>query len=127
MAVTTQSGNTSVTGSVTTSISSIGLISPSAGQTMINVTFDAASTDTVLYTVTAGKTFYCMGYFLSTSTNANIGLKSDGVAVVKGTLSGNTGTSASGNLLFKTAATKNITGHTGVATSLYGSFWGYEV
>jgi len=67
MGQTIQSGNTSVNGSVTTTVSGLGLNTVGAGQTIVNKCFSGAGSSQNVYTVTAGKTFYLHGALLSMS------------------------------------------------------------
>lgn len=121
-------------GSVTATIAG-NLPAPSASQSLINKcdfgTIGTATSRTI-HTVTAGKTFYCLGISVgSGSTAGNYRIKSDGTVVDRGIIgTGFSPCSKSGGVLFTTAATKAITidlesGGDTAATSTI--IWGYEV
>jgi len=82
MSMSNSSGNTSVTGNVTTTIGAIGILTPSATQTIINARSNTNG-NADLYTVTTGKTFYLMGVWSQNSGVYSTKIfKNDGTTVV---------------------------------------------
>lgn len=120
-------GTTKVTGNVTTTISG-NLPSPSGTQTLVRAHISGGSNGSALYTVTAGKTFYCLGLSFDSSTDSSQSLTIDGTAtqfpVIVGTVK--TKIVFTGGILFSLGATKSITVATNAASSIYCSMWGYE-
>jgi hypothetical protein len=132
MGMTTTSTSVTVTGSIATA-----LPAPSSSQTLINVCAATASTGDTLYTVTAGKTFYCMGLVIKDvgKNNGNVVILSDGVAKIAmacgidaaGTNLKTTPITAGNCPIFKTAATKTVTvTHDCGAGNLGVTMWGFE-
>ena len=62
MGVNVNSGTTSVSGSVTTTVTGLGLPKPSSTQTLVHAAVFDANAGTTIYTVPAGKRFYCLGF-----------------------------------------------------------------
>jgi len=95
-------------------------------QTLVSVCAVNQNTGTTLYTVTAGKTFYCLGLVM-TNTNAAIQrITADGTDVVSGICAINTTYTVSGNgIIFKALAGKNIVINATVNNN-YVTMWGYE-
>jgi hypothetical protein len=82
MSQTFSKGTVKVTGSVTTSIGSLGLPVTGTGQTLININQTGNSANQTVYTVTAGKTFYLYGYQTSSTSSGLTVYKSDGTTVL---------------------------------------------
>ena len=116
--------NVTVTGAVTQGMTGI-----SSGQTLVTAIADGVADGTTLYTVTAGKTFYCLGCFVATNQNSKlIRLLSNGVLVLWASSPASTGAqqTASGGIVFKANATQTITVTGGTGTANYAGIWGYE-
>lgn len=121
------SGLTTVTGNVSSTISGL-LPSPSATQTIISKTTPVNSaTNTTIHTVTAGKTFYCTGVLISSGAIANVGIQVDGTDVIITQLLAQSAVSGTGGVLFTAAATKIVRATTNSGGSnCTVSIWGYE-
>lgn len=129
MSQSLSSGNTTVSGNVTTTIGSIGLPAPTANQTIVSKYIEAAATGTTIHTVTAGKTFYCTGYIIGTKsgTPTLAGIVVNGVRVSSITFLQNTSQVVSGGILFVATTGQVITNYyDGAGTTADVSIWGFE-
>ena len=135
------SATPSTTATVTISgTQTVSLPSPSSSQTIItkhltNISI-VAGTPQTLYTVTAGKTFYCLGFSGLNQNSATIGkVLVDGTQVLNFMIGGSIGAGGgnsqhvlTGGVLFTAPATKTVQVdsvlNTGAGTSV--CCWGYE-
>jgi len=125
MSQQTSSGLTSITGNVTVQN---GLPTPSATQTLVFAAGINANSGATIYTVTAGKTFYCMGYSISTGFG---GIHTISIAATPkfGCLvpANTTSVISSTSPIFTATATQAITVTSSGGNAMYINFWGYEV
>jgi hypothetical protein len=110
-------GTTQISGSVAVT----GLTVPSATQTLIKAEFSNVAAASTVYTVTAGKTFYLMGYTWNTSATSYGGIA--GIKQRTGTSGGLINASVP---LTSVSASTNITIVSETASN-YGGLWGFEV
>lgn len=110
----------------------IGLPKPTATQTVKTIMFSGKATTNVIYTVTAGKTFYCLGASIghNGTDGREVGFACDGTQVTK-QMVGAVATvghapTLSGGVVFTCAATKDITVISNTTGTLQGCIWGYE-
>lgn len=134
MAVNVSSGNTSVTGTVTTNIIG-GTITPvvmAADQTFVQVSWSDVNDGVTVYTVTAGKTLYITQLSASVVNGNNNKVLINGVirAYIKPVTSTQSGIIQIGNgaaAIMTASATQAITVGTGGASGNSGTLTGYEV
>lgn len=125
MSVALQSGQTSITGSVsvssTTQVPTIG-----ASQTLVNGAVTTTGSNQNVYTVTAGKTFYLFGFGITDSGGNLYVYKSDGTTLLarNNTAAANPIMFISGVPIAAYAATTNCV-MKGDAGHTY-AFWGVE-
>jgi len=95
----------------------VGLPQPTTEQTLVSVT-GAFNDEATVYTVPAGKIFYCTGFQSHGSTSGNSNLKIDGTAVLYYQSIDQT-VSLGNGILFSAAAGKSIVNNTpGASTTL---------
>jgi hypothetical protein len=123
MGMTTSSTTVTISGAVTTSPN---LPQPLATQTPVYGTCEAAASGTTVYTVTAGKTFYCTGILISTAGTQNAHILDAGVQKMVCYTTANLPVCVSGGVLFTAAAGHAIT-ITAAAGGNSCTIWGYEV
>lgn len=112
-----------VTGSV-----DINLPAPATGQTLITKYSSGSNDGAAIYTVTAGKTFYCLGVLLGgKSASQTATIKVDGTVVLSVWTLGSYMQLMTGGIVFTAAAGKAITlGWSGAAGEGLYDLWGYE-
>ena len=106
-----------VTNSVSITSITSGLTVPSSAQSVITANVGSSASGTTVYTVTAGKTFYCTGILITNmgAGAAELLFKLDGTSKFAFLLPIGTGASGTssfylgGGILFTLAATKAIT------------------
>lgn len=124
MGGTYTSGSSTINGDVAvTAIPSL-----STGQTQINVTAYNQADEATIYTVTAAKTFYCLGLLLGVSTSSRVAIKGDGgTIVIQNRISNANAVLLSGGVVFKASAGTAIKiDHDIGAAEGHVSMWGYE-
>lgn len=105
------------------------LPAPSATQTIRCVSLNNQNNGATVLTPTAGKTFYCTGYHMySTSTNVSMSMSNDGTQCASGVsiVSQRIDVSVAGGVIFKVADTKSLTITGAGASSNCIDIWGYE-
>lgn len=108
-----------------------GMTGVATTQTQVNKTTGWVATGTTIHTVTAGKTFYCLGVSVSSKgATCNWHIDTDGTAQIYGRVkadqTANQNVSGSG-ILFTCPATKAITlVHDEVGSNTSATIWGYE-
>lgn len=106
---------------------SVGLNTPNASQTVINKYLTSNGANQNIHTVTAGKTFYLMGFSMSAGSAANmIVYKNDGTTIVgyqKVVSSGSVQVSSS-TPIWSYASTENVV--VNCATGMPMNVWGFE-
>ena len=128
MAVGVTSGNTAITGTVSANVTQ-ALPAIGTGQTFVRAGNTLQNDGTTIYTVTAGKTFYCLGVWLyGQSANTNISLQVAGTTVLRaaGLAATMPMVSASGGIVFVGTGNQAITVTGGGAGGNNVYFWGYE-
>lgn len=117
-----QTTSVTISGSVSTQTSPPV---PTDSMTIVSAPFSNAANNATIYTVPAGKTFYCLGIDCGSSLAAVQNIKNDGTTVAT-FLSPTGGLShlLTGGIIFIAQATKNIT-ITIDAGAAYGTIWGY--
>ena len=123
----TNTGAVNVTGTVT---AAAALPTVGTGQTLVRGSVSAAATGTTVYTVTAGKTFYCTGITYSNSA-AGGALASLTINSVAGRFPFNgvvgIGQCLNGGILFSCPATATIVlVHNSGGSNVNCAVWGYE-
>jgi hypothetical protein len=124
MSQQTNTGLSNLNGTV-----SQALAIPATGQTLKqgSVVSNTATGFTV-YTVTAGKTFYCTGLSVGCGSTLNGYFVADGANKCIFMLSAQTSMSMGGGILFSASGGSNITvTHNGAGAHCQASVWGYEV
>ena len=127
MGISLGSGITSVTGSVTVTAES-GLPAVGTTQTQKNGTATGAA-GTNIITVTAGKTFYCLGFIIGNGngTARNMTLYDGTTTYINTHVAAGTSVSATGGVLFTVAAGLSLKINTNSgAADAYAAVWGYE-
>ena len=118
------SGSTSITGSVSVTVSGT-LPKNSATQTLVNAGCrGAAAAATTLYTVPAGKTFYCLGVVMSSSVACEMYVLDDATEVTVANLQANGTVSYTGGVIFA-AAENSVIAVTSNSTGKGCRIWGY--
>jgi len=122
------SGLTSVTGNVTTTVQTLGLASPTATQTVVQIIMTNLTDQANLITVPVGKTFYCMGVSLGSGTGSGwVALKVG--AAIKFNLLQTANISyccpSGSSPLFTCAATEQLDLDSTGSSSVYGNIWGF--
>jgi hypothetical protein len=108
-------------------VNTAGLDQPLASQAVICKCLNSCSNGATVYTVTAGKTFYCTGASVASAANAFVGVNVDGVATIVCEVLGATTALFTGGVVFTAAATKAITFYTNAgANTGFITVWGYE-
>lgn len=124
MGGTYNSGSSSIVGSVTTTQT---LPSLPTGATQITKYIANANTGTTIYTVTAGKTFYCFGVTLSCNSATEMGLSVAATQVLSGQVTTAASVVFTGGIVFTATAGQAITISGIGAAENSASIWGYEV
>lgn len=97
------------------------------GATQITKYLANANTGTTIHTVTAAKTFYCLGATLSCNSAAEMGLSVAGTATISGQVTTASSVVFTGGIIFTATAGQAIT-LTGIgAAENSGTIWGYEI
>jgi hypothetical protein len=107
---------------------STNLPTPALGQTLVSVNAGGVSNNTTLYTVPAGKTFYCLGATMAYYGGGAVGVKIGATIKLQSTsgADGNGSSTGTGGIPFTAAANDVITTYTNGGGALwYGSIWGY--
>lgn len=101
----------------------------SAGQTLICKNANAVANDTTVHTVTAGKTFYCLGCVLANGgATALQNIKVAGTVVVSSVVqASNSSPCLTGGIIFSATSTQAITVTGAGAVANYCTLWGYEI
>jgi len=111
-----------ITGTIT---ATQALPAASGTQTLVNASWNSLATGGTAYTVTAGKTFYCLGFIISCGAASIMEIKVAGTTKICFSGGTNVPCAATGGILFTAAATQAITiASSGAAT--YGALYGYE-
>ena len=130
MATTLSSG--AVTANISGNVTSVQAIVPAGGTPVFYSTSSTGiTTDTTIYTVTAGKTFYLMGLIMSGKTgNGMVQLYDEDNTKVIQMNASTAGTPVTGGAvpIAKSIATKNLKySHNYGATNGLITMWGYEI
>lgn len=81
-------------------------------------------TDTVIYTVPTGRTFYCTGLLVSCEAAGGVIVKVNGVSIIDTDFAGLEKQALNGNPIFAATSGQTITIRGG-ANDFFGTVWGY--
>lgn len=127
MSMSNSTGKTTVSGSVTTTVTSLGIVSPGAGQTLKSGYVAGTGSAQTLFTPTAAKTFYLMGFSVDHTAAAYAQVyKADGSTIMT---EARCAANANGVIPYGCPAeaytTANPLKGIGTASAII-SYWGYE-
>lgn len=118
------STNVTVTGSVSTTAF---LPDANTSQTLVMATKQDGNDNDNIYTVTAGKVFYCLGVSIASTNAGRVGIHNDGTLILNTSGAAAWSNTFTGGVLFTVAATKSITIHSSAgATNAHITLWGFE-
>jgi len=127
MGMTTSSTTVTISGAVTTTPN---LVAPLATQSLVNAVLHQAADGSTIYTVTAGKTFYCLGFSVGCNTASAGSLSVAGTRKISWFLNAVNGEGfcsfGHNGIIFTATAGQAITVTVGAA-NVDATLWGYEV